>query len=66
MEEISAKLGKPMEKIRNWFKHQRNREVIQGKRKFLVYNRNSIFAKPKNLEKKFVFERKYPNSERGI
>ena len=43
MENICRKLGKSMEKIRNWFKHQRKREVVQGKRKFNVIEKKIRF-----------------------
>ena len=42
MENICRKLGKSMEKIRNWFKHQRKREVVQGKRKFNVIEKKNL------------------------
>ena len=36
IEQICNELEKSSEKIRNWFKHQRKRDVTQGKWKFTV------------------------------
>lgn len=57
MELISKELHQSFEKIRNWFKHQRKKEVLQGKKKFLVFFLS--LSQSLNLyRKKIPFQRK--------
>lgn len=68
---ICSELEKSPEKIRNWFKHQRKRDVTQGKWKFTVfYHTFLIFVKfltKFNLaEEKLVFEKGRRDSQEGV
>lgn len=47
MNMLGEELNLSVDKIRNWFKHQRKKEVLQGKRNFDVkkyFNKNLYFC----------------------